>query len=106
MVCYVQLFFFVANIFTTVLFSQISSLQQDTGNSLPSEVHNWEIKKVGEAPTQEGGDDCGVFVLKYMEAIASIKAVSWSTFKGWHKNMSIFRAEIAVKMIKLFCSIK
>ncbi|KAK8955740.1 hypothetical protein KSP40_PGU006380 [Platanthera guangdongensis] len=56
-------------------FEKISNLQQDTGSSLPLEVHNWEIKKVGEAPTQEGGDDCGVFVLKYMEALASTKAL-------------------------------
>ncbi|KAK8938233.1 hypothetical protein KSP40_PGU013181 [Platanthera guangdongensis] len=83
--------------------STLSSLQ-DISKSLPTWLHSWDIKTVGEAPTQESGNDCGIFVLKYMKVIGITKSISWSSFKSWQKNAAKFRAEIAVEMIELFCS--
>lgn len=56
------------------------------------------------APTQTGGDDCGVYVLKYMEAVAAKgkKSISWENLDDWQNNMPKFRAEIAVEMIEVF----
>ncbi|KAK8918698.1 hypothetical protein KSP39_PZI021809 [Platanthera zijinensis] len=74
---------------------------EDIGESLPARVHEWPIIPVEGIPAQEGGDDCGVFVLMFMKTIVSRKKCSWR--KRWQRKMSLFRAEIAVEMLQSFC---
>ncbi|KAK8962803.1 hypothetical protein KSP40_PGU008715 [Platanthera guangdongensis] len=57
---------------------------------------------VNAAPTQNNADDCGVFVIKYMETITSRELICWSRHTDWHLQMPKFRAQIACDLIRCF----
>ncbi|KAK8951473.1 hypothetical protein KSP39_PZI003984 [Platanthera zijinensis] len=73
------------------LLSQIDTLSQSS-----------VIKKVPGLPQQANGDDCGVYVLKYMEALASTDNISWEECSNWSSQTVKFRAELAAEMITTF----
>ncbi|KAK8952378.1 hypothetical protein KSP39_PZI003001 [Platanthera zijinensis] len=44
----------------------VSTFYKDARKALPSYMLTWKIGSVDKIPKQQGGTDCGVFVLKYM----------------------------------------
>ncbi|KAK8926396.1 hypothetical protein KSP39_PZI018995 [Platanthera zijinensis] len=69
---------------------------------LVDNMDDWPTTMVNVAPTQNNVDDCGVFVMKYMEKIASREVICWSKHKDWQIQMSAFRAQIACDLIRCF----
>ncbi|KAK8969223.1 hypothetical protein KSP40_PGU021923 [Platanthera guangdongensis] len=64
-------------------------LHEDIGESLPARVHEWTIIPVEGIPVQEGGDDCGVFVIMFMKTSVSRKKCSWRKTQNCQKNAAI-----------------
>ncbi|KAK8930795.1 Ubiquitin-like-specific protease ESD4 [Platanthera zijinensis] len=66
---------------------------------------NWPINDVDDLPQQDNGDDCGVFVMKYMEAVMSSKTVVWKETIDWCKEMPKFRAQITANIFRAFSNL-
>ncbi|KAK8939321.1 hypothetical protein KSP40_PGU013319 [Platanthera guangdongensis] len=81
---------------------QIWAFHDDCRAALSSNILDWKIKDVHGIPKQANGIDCGVFVLKYMETVLSPKEVPWATTKGWHSDMSRYRAELTAEILRIF----
>ncbi|KAK8965624.1 hypothetical protein KSP40_PGU021685 [Platanthera guangdongensis] len=64
----------------------------------------WNIELVDSAPKQLNEHDCGVFVIKYMEATSSTTKINWEKCQDWQRMMPKFRAELADKMIRTFAN--
>ncbi|KAK8947437.1 hypothetical protein KSP39_PZI006595 [Platanthera zijinensis] len=58
-------------------------LQEDTGDVLPSDIALWPLRVVEGVPTQDNGNDCGIFVMKYMAVSLVEGPVDWSSQKDW-----------------------
>ncbi|KAK8951211.1 hypothetical protein KSP39_PZI004036 [Platanthera zijinensis] len=72
-------------------------LHEDVGESLPATVHEWLIIPVEGIPTQEGGDDCGVFVHMFMKMSVSRKKSSWQKTQNWQKKCRNFELKLRLK---------
>ncbi|KAK8921376.1 hypothetical protein KSP39_PZI001479 [Platanthera zijinensis] len=86
----------------TSLPTLVSAFYKDAHKALPSDLLTWKIEPVDKIPKQQGGTDCGVFVLKYMEAALSPSEIVWENHKNWQASMSRFRAEIAADFFRVF----
>lgn len=69
---------------------------------MPTDILDWKIVPIHGIPKQSNGFDCGVFVLKYMEAALSPTEVQWETKMGWQDEMPRFRAEITADILRVF----
>ncbi|KAK8954054.1 putative ubiquitin-like-specific protease 1B [Platanthera zijinensis] len=83
----------------------IQCLYEDASDSLPANIMNWPINDVDDLPQQDNGDDCGVFVMKYMEAVMSSKTVAWKETIDWCKEMPKFRAQITANIFRAFSNL-
>lgn len=89
----------------SILPGLIKSLHEDAMDAFPPTFSDWKVTVIKEAPKQENGHDCGVFVLKYMEAALSTKEFSWKECKKWQADMPRFRAQIAAEILQTFNSL-
>ncbi|KAK8953750.1 putative ubiquitin-like-specific protease 1B [Platanthera guangdongensis] len=74
-------------------------LYGDTSDALSADIQECEISMVDSAPQQMNRYDCGVFVLKYMEAMTSANKINW---EHWQSKMSRFRAELTDEILQNF----
>ncbi|KAK8951296.1 putative ubiquitin-like-specific protease 1B [Platanthera zijinensis] len=72
----------------------IRFLHGDRAEVLPGDIIDWPIHTVEGLPTQDNGNDCGIFVMKYMEASLGKDRVDWTRHTSWAKEMPRIRAEI------------
>ncbi|KAK8919226.1 hypothetical protein KSP39_PZI000659 [Platanthera zijinensis] len=77
-------------------------VHDEAARALPVGIEEWPILEVPGLPQQANGDDCGVYVLKYMEALASTDNISWEECSNWSSQTVKFRAELAAEMITTF----
>ncbi|KAK8947930.1 Ubiquitin-like-specific protease ESD4 [Platanthera guangdongensis] len=68
-------------------------------------ITHWPINDVDDLPQQDNGNDCGVFVMKFMEAVLSTKTVAWKELKNWCEEMPTFRAEITANIFRAFSNV-
>ncbi|KAK8942395.1 putative ubiquitin-like-specific protease 1B [Platanthera zijinensis] len=75
----------------------IRFLHEDRAEVLPGDIIDWPIHTVEGLPTQDNGNDCDIFVMKYMEASLGKDRVDWTRHTSWAKEMPRIRAEIREK---------
>ncbi|KAK8943431.1 hypothetical protein KSP40_PGU003217 [Platanthera guangdongensis] len=80
----------------------VTGLYESRRDALPDGMDDWPITMANAAPTQNNADDCGVFVMKYMERIASREVICWSKHKNWQIQIPAFRDQIACDLIRCF----
>ncbi|KAK8955766.1 putative ubiquitin-like-specific protease 1B [Platanthera guangdongensis] len=83
----------------------VKLLHEEASRALPSDINDWPIVEVTGLPQQANGDDCGVFVLKFMEVVLSNEVISWSECCSWLAETGKFRAEIAADLLTTFSEI-
>ncbi|KAK8945299.1 hypothetical protein KSP40_PGU009516 [Platanthera guangdongensis] len=81
---------------------QIRFLQEDRSEVLPGDIIDWPIHVIEGLPTQDNGNDCGIFVMKYMEASLGKDQVDWKRHSSWPKEMPRIRAEIVAALLQTF----
>ncbi|KAK8955101.1 hypothetical protein KSP39_PZI002492 [Platanthera zijinensis] len=54
------------------------------------------------AGNEDNGNDCGIFVMKYMEASLGKDRVDWTRHTSWAKEMPRIRAEIVATLLQTF----
>lgn len=81
---------------------QIKFLHEDRPEVLPGDISYWPIHIVEGIPAQDNGNDCGIFVMKFMQASLVKEQVDWESNKSWPKYMHRFRAEIVVELFQTF----
>ncbi|KAK8940126.1 Ubiquitin-like-specific protease 1D [Platanthera guangdongensis] len=59
----------------------VGSFIEDAGSALPPNMLDWKIEPVEGIPKQRNEIDCGVFVLKFMEAALSTSEIAWEKTK-------------------------
>ncbi|KAK8926044.1 Ubiquitin-like-specific protease 1A [Platanthera zijinensis] len=84
------------------LSSLVGSFIEDADSALPPNMLDWKIEPVEGIPKQRNGTDCGMFVLKFMEAALSTSEITWEKNKDWQDEMPRFRAEIAAGFFRVF----
>ncbi|KAK8933382.1 putative ubiquitin-like-specific protease 1B [Platanthera zijinensis] len=80
----------------------IRFLHEDRAEVLPGDIIDWPIHTVEGLPTQDNGNDCGIFVMKYMEASLGKDRVDWTRHTSWVKEMPRIRAEIVATLLQTF----
>ncbi|KAK8969974.1 putative ubiquitin-like-specific protease 1B [Platanthera guangdongensis] len=80
----------------------IRFLQEDRSEVLPGDIIDWPIHVIEGLPTQDNGNDCGIFVMKYLEASLGRDQVDWKRHSSWTKEMSRIRAEIVTALLQTF----
>ncbi|KAK8963525.1 hypothetical protein KSP40_PGU004628 [Platanthera guangdongensis] len=83
----------------------VKLLNEEETKALPSGIEDWPIVEVAALPQQENEDDCGVFVLKFMEVVLSNEPISWNECSSWPAEMAKFRAKIAADLLATFSEI-
>ncbi|KAK8950332.1 hypothetical protein KSP40_PGU000036 [Platanthera guangdongensis] len=86
----------------TSLRENIRFLQEDRSEVLPGDIIDWPIHVIKGLPTQDNDNDCGIFVMKYMEASLSKDQVDWKRHSSWPKEMPRIRAEIVAALLQTF----
>ncbi|KAK8914222.1 hypothetical protein KSP39_PZI024044 [Platanthera zijinensis] len=84
------------------LSSLVRAFHEDVSAALPPNILDWKILSVQEISKEDNEIDCGVSVLKYMEAALSPKEAAWKRKKGWQAEMPRFRAEITADILCVF----
>ncbi|KAK8970723.1 hypothetical protein KSP40_PGU016892 [Platanthera guangdongensis] len=84
---------------------EVKLLNEEATKALQSDIEDWPIVEVAGLPQQANGDDCGVFVLKFMEVVLSNEPMSWNECSSWPAETAKFRAEIAANLLATFSEI-
>ncbi|KAK8966014.1 putative ubiquitin-like-specific protease 1B [Platanthera guangdongensis] len=83
----------------------VKTLYEEVSEALPADIIMWPINEVPNLPQQDNGDDCGVFVMKFMKEALSAETISWQEKKNWCKEMPQFHAEITADILRAFSNI-
>ncbi|KAK8956117.1 hypothetical protein KSP40_PGU007051 [Platanthera guangdongensis] len=59
----------------------VGSFIEDAGSALPPNMLDWKIEPVEGIPKQRNEIDCGVFVLKFMEAALFTSEIAWEKIR-------------------------
>ncbi|KAK8955185.1 hypothetical protein KSP40_PGU007896 [Platanthera guangdongensis] len=86
----------------TSLRENIRFLHEDRSEVLPGDIIDWPIHVIEGLPTQDNDNDCGIFVMKYMEASLGKDQVDWKRHSSWPKEMPRIRAEIVAALLQTF----
>ncbi|KAK8963862.1 hypothetical protein KSP40_PGU000638 [Platanthera guangdongensis] len=89
---------------TPTSFVQMRYLQEDATDVLPKDIALWPLRVVEGLPTQDTGNDCGIFVMKYMEASVVEGPVDWRSHQTWGKDMPRIQAELVASFCHIFQS--
>ncbi|KAK8966126.1 hypothetical protein KSP40_PGU008195 [Platanthera guangdongensis] len=89
---------------TPTSYVQMRYLQEDTNDVLLKDIALWPLRVVEGLPTQDTDNDCGIFVMKYMEASVVEGPVDWKSNQTWGKDMPRIRAELVASFCRIFQS--
>ncbi|PKA60588.1 hypothetical protein AXF42_Ash019481 [Apostasia shenzhenica] len=80
---------------------QINALAEVCDSLKKLDIKKWPLTYVQKIPRQFNSNDCGIFVLKYIERLLdkSTDGWTWTEYMNWQDNMCLIRAEIAYEIL-------
>ncbi|KAK8956138.1 hypothetical protein KSP40_PGU005861 [Platanthera guangdongensis] len=85
-----------------LLVANLKKQNWDFYDSMSNPTHR--LRVVEGLPTQDTGNDCGIFVMKYMEASVVEGPVDCKSHQTWGKDMPRIRAELVASFCRIFQS--
>ncbi|KAK8959638.1 hypothetical protein KSP40_PGU011478 [Platanthera guangdongensis] len=67
--------------------ANLTALHEDAAQAFPKGFTKWSVVDAVDVPKQENNWDCGIFVMKFMEAILSQTTISWKDHNKLHDDM-------------------